>query len=58
MTMFDPHGREIPLGVECAWPLPLQVNVPGAMPRQRRLAEAWRRLKAVFQGNSRSNWAR
>lgn len=56
--ILDPLLQEIPLGVECAWPMPAPGRLAAPSPRQRRLADAWRRLKAVFQPTSRSSWAR
>jgi hypothetical protein len=58
MILEQDHS-DIPLGVECAWPG--TIDSPRAMPgepRQRRLAEAWRRLVVALQANRRSNWAR
>jgi len=51
-------SAEIPLGVECAWPILMGSHPPRISLRQQRLADAWRRLKAALQPNRRSNWAR
>ena len=57
--MFLQRGNtDTALGVECAWPLHLQTGSRPASPRQGRLANAWRRLAAVFQRSRRSNWSR
>ncbi len=53
------RSTEVPLGVECAWPVFIIDLRPSGQPlRQRRLAEAWRRLMAVLQPNRRCNWTR
>lgn len=53
---YENFSPDIPLGVECAWPAGIELRA--ACPRRQRLAEAWRRLMAVFQPKPRSNWSR
>ena len=56
MTLDIPR-TEIPLGVECAWPAPVDRRPITSEPRQRRLSEAWRRLLLVFRSPRRKGWA-
>jgi hypothetical protein len=54
--ILDTLRTEIPLGVECAWPASINVRPAGPSLRQRRLAEVWRRLLAVFRSPRRNRW--
>lgn len=48
---------EIPLGVECAWPIRVDACHAGPTLRRRRLAEAWRRLMSALGSPRRRGWA-
>lgn len=55
--MFNTSINEIPLGVECAWPVRADLATKHSSPRTHRLTEAWRRIVRALRAPRRHGWA-
>jgi len=54
--IVDQDLRDIPLGVECAWPATPMPSFRRQSPRWLRLNDAWRRLKSALCSQRRCHW--